>query len=253
MNEKQCNSCKVLKCIEAFHIKSDMCKQCKKDWRVSSPEVLARSVYRSFPSRAVKKAYKKTTVTLEDFMEWSLASNLPDLLFKYKASGLLLKLRPEIDRLDPFGPYELYNVQWLTHEEHLAKTAIERNANATKRNIYTITGDLVGCLTETDALNEYGMTNFGKSHLPSMGLYWKMPNQAMILAAKIKSLETAVKFGSVLTETHIQADNDIGLKCSRLRLERPTKPFVVKYKGSKSFASKQEAITHLLRKLNERN
>lgn len=57
-----------------------------------------------------------------EFYEWSLNSNFPELLEVYKESGYDLKLAPSIDRKDPLIGYTRDNIRWITFSENSSNT-----------------------------------------------------------------------------------------------------------------------------------
>ncbi len=63
----------------------------------------------------------------EEFYEWSLQSNYPDLLKNYQESGYDMKLAPSIDREDSSLGYIMGNIRWITHSENSRLGALRNN------------------------------------------------------------------------------------------------------------------------------
>jgi hypothetical protein len=150
-----CNTCKINLPKEAFHKSSVMCKDCKNAWRLKTPTNYALTRYAMMKTRSTQKSYKVLGCTKYEFIQWSLSSNLPELLPRYKANSLSLLLRPEIDRCDWTLGYTIDNIQWLTHKEHMEKEKL--NKGQIPIDLYTITGELIkSCLSFSHAAEYLG-------------------------------------------------------------------------------------------------
>lgn len=147
LEARVCNSCGILKPVDKLVKKLDCkggyspkCKDCKnkrqKEYRNNnsnkSTKIYEKSLhgylvrtYRNMLSRVTgiqeKKAHLYKGLDImdkKDFYEWSLCSNYPILLEKYKISNYDMKLAPSIDRKDPTRGYVLDNIRWVTHSEN---------------------------------------------------------------------------------------------------------------------------------------
>ena len=246
---KICSSCKQSKNATEFHVKSSMCKECKKSWVFDVNINFISATYSRILVRGKKEKHKLTDMTREDFIKWSLGTDVVDMLTQFNVTKER-RLLPEIDRKNSSLAYTIDNIQWITREQHRAKTTSETIEVSNKHYIYTITGKIVANLSEAEAKSIYGMTNRTKQHMPSNGLFWKCPTEDMIKSAKAGAVLTAVKLGCRVEEKHILSNNEAGYKFMLIRQSRPLSPFIVTTKGKKSFSTKEEAIKTILKDLN---
>lgn len=157
----RCTGCRIFKAKEEFHTNSSMCKQCKQEWAISTVERFAGTRYSMLLTRSKQCDYKTLGFTKLGFIEWSESNGLPELLKTYKDRGMDVMLRPEIDRIDPNEGYIVGNVQWLTHEEHRAKSAKEKRGQVAV-DLFNIRGEFIKSLDSLlDAATFLGESNAG--------------------------------------------------------------------------------------------
>lgn len=147
MDEKQCNSCKVVKELTCFikrKTKSGYggtCKECKNRKQRESRVAIGNSytrkyekslkgfimrTYRNMKSRVegVQKGkahlyFGKFLVNKEDFYLWVESRDDFFILWgQWLESDYDRKLTPSIDRVDSNLGYDLSNMRWITHSEN---------------------------------------------------------------------------------------------------------------------------------------
>ena len=107
--------------------------RCTKDYEKTLNGYLMRT-YRNMSSRVLgilktkRHLYEGLDILpKEEFYEWSLQSNYPDLLKNYQESGYDMKLAPSIDREDSSLGYITGNIRWITHSENSRLGALRNN------------------------------------------------------------------------------------------------------------------------------
>jgi hypothetical protein len=66
-------------------------------------------------------------VTKEEFLTWAMANPDYHRLFKeWQASGYDFPLAPSIDRINPAFGYEIWNMQFVTHQENARRAMMHR-------------------------------------------------------------------------------------------------------------------------------
>lgn len=80
------------------------------------------NLYQKIKERSIKKGMPLPSFTLNDLHVWCMKQKeFHELFFRWQIGGYIKKLKPSIDRKNPFKPYSFDNMQLMTAQENREK------------------------------------------------------------------------------------------------------------------------------------
>ena len=134
---KECNKCHITKSRNEFGIDNTIndglrrcCKCCKRKSDVAYKRTLngfIRATLAKQKYSSKKRGHNAPEYTFEELEKYLLTdSNFTNLFKCWELSSYRKELTPSLDRINPYLPYTLNNIQVMTWRENDAKGILER-------------------------------------------------------------------------------------------------------------------------------